>query len=384
VVFKSPKIVSTDPLAAEVPKSDCVHLVAFTRPPSVDVAAPAATALWRWKEEVLGDGNDRFVPRPRVTRRLAATILADAPLSLPLVECAVLGNCARLEIYAVTSAPVAADAVRHYVAAHLGRQVAAFQESQHRQPWFKLPDHEAAVWWPPENPAPIPEGSPHLKVLLVTESGAAAVTRHCCAVAAGLTGVDGRPFNPFSSREAHVMLQLKRTLEAVSRPATPPPLFGSPDAWSLPPPCGPRLRIILRAALEAGKAARNPASVPAILPLKGYGGNGRFSPPFSAAPAAARAAALSAAWELAVEPAVARCMAELKAQGNGAAIALLHQQTAALLARSEPDTDPRTMAAVRRAVARALHEPTLRLRAGDDVDPTEILADVRRLIASLT
>jgi hypothetical protein len=92
------------------------------------------------------------------------------------------------------------------------------------------------------------------------------ITDHLCRVAAGIAPRPRRPdreivFQPFSSRDSHIMLQLKRTLE-IAQDAT---------ATSLSIP------ILLRYALQAGKASRTEAKVPELQELRNYGtGNSKY------------------------------------------------------------------------------------------------------------
>eukprot|EP00667_Euglena_gracilis_P017071 EG_transcript_17936 len=236
-------------------------------------------------------------------------------------------------------------------------------------PLLRWPDDEQSIFyltvpdkWTPEMEAFAGSFS--------TATGAEAVIEHCCAVAAGLTGADGRPYNPFSARDAHVMLQLKRTLEAVaSPPVSGPALFvGLDSAAAQPAPCGPQLGLVLRAALAAGKAARDPSRVPAIAALRGYGGEGRYSVPISAAPARVRAAAEEAAWSEAVRPAVEGCAAQLAALRHSQRVAALRQSAEQLANAMVPNATDAAGAEVRRAVNRVLHPPTLALRQGLPVD----------------
>jgi len=100
-----------------------------------------------------------------------------------------------------------------------------------------------------------------LERVLVTIEGSHDVCRYLCRVASGMADRPSRPgrevpFRPFSSRDAHVMLQIKRTAE-VSK--------------------GARVRALFDASLQAGKAARDPSMVPELVPLKPYGTDGRYS-----------------------------------------------------------------------------------------------------------
>jgi hypothetical protein len=60
--------------------------------------------IWKWKDRVLGDGRDFFVPKPRILQTLQEWIIQQTQ---PLVdECAILSNCARFEVLLVLSSSV--------------------------------------------------------------------------------------------------------------------------------------------------------------------------------------------------------------------------------------------------------------------------------------
>ena len=74
--------------------------------------------------------------------------------------------------------------------------------------------------------------------------GPEVIARYLCLVATGLQSQSRRPdrnvvFRPFSSRDAHVMLQLKRTADIAS-------MMGN----------APNIKTLLDTALQSGKAAR--------------------------------------------------------------------------------------------------------------------------------
>ena len=85
---------------------------------------------------------------------------------------------------------------------------------------------------------------------------------HLSLVSAGMASRPRRPdretiFRPFSSRDAHILLQLKRTKEVAT---------------------GSLVNTVLEYALRAGKASRNPEKVPSLLELKSYGtGDSKYS-----------------------------------------------------------------------------------------------------------
>ena len=85
-------------------------------------------------------------------------------------------------------------------------------------------------------------------------NGIESIVHHLSLVAAGIASRPNRPnretiFQPFSSRDAHILLQLKRTKEVAK---------------------GSTINKILEFALRAGKAARNTDIVPEIEQLRSY------------------------------------------------------------------------------------------------------------------
>eukprot|EP00435_Cladocopium_sp_Y103_P042872 s406_g11.t5 len=184
-------------------KADLQQQTVTLRKPKDDVWACATRRCWAWKERLLGDGHDFFIPRPKTTRRLCGWLRSTATEELPVEEVAILGNCKRFDIYVALAQPVEA----HQAVAVEPLAVDAAQESWQLQRSLELRSGDA-------------------------------VTRYACSVAMALegrtrTGMDGC----WDGR-----LQLKRSLEAAT---------GGDDA-----PCGRRLLCIWRMALEAGKALR--------------------------------------------------------------------------------------------------------------------------------
>lgn len=215
--------------------------------------------LWKWKDAILGDGRDYFVPRPRTLKALQSYLLKDEHL---LQECVILSNCARFELLVFTQAPVPSSVVTEYISRRLVSQLASYQA---RKGMMAMP-----LDWP---------GSIHLDAPLVGKGSATTqqvcnfwtsrqdpeeIARHLSCIAAGLAPRPSRPdrpvvFRPFSSRDAHILLQLKRTLDT----------FGGSSSDMAAPAL--HLGKLLRVALEAGKAARDCHRVPELKELRAYG-----------------------------------------------------------------------------------------------------------------
>lgn len=182
-------------------------------------------------------------------------------------------------------------------------------------------------------------------------SGVEEVSHHLCLVAAGMALRPNRPdrpvpFQPFSSRDAHILLQLKRT-----------PFEG-----------GNRIKLLLNAALSAGKAARDPQQVPALEQLRrdyGETGNSKYS---IAPPAAVTEAAAKAAVDLAVIPAVKDCVERLQAMTRTEPIVQLRRRVDETLA---PQNDEEI-----KWLRKQLHAPTMDLREGRVVDIDALVQDL--------
>mmetsp|Transcript_32286 Transcript_32286/g.68292 ORF Transcript_32286/g.68292 Transcript_32286/m.68292 type:complete len:502 (+) Transcript_32286:95-1600(+) len=133
---------------------------------------------------------------------------------------------------------------------------------------------------------------------LVQIHGAHSISTHLCSVAIGLAHRPDRPssdvvFNPFSSQDAHILMQLKRTVEIISARGDQKKLNAASSSSrqkqnqkvpgrcrgtqtknkrqkkaTLHYPSRGRIKTLLDGALRAGKAARNERIVPEIATLK--------------------------------------------------------------------------------------------------------------------
>ena len=336
-------------------------------PPKDDSYSSSAEALvrecWKWKDSVLGDGRDYFVPRPktlmafhslfvgmeicvytdivhdaiadselelvlnRVSLQPQSTNNKTAPsLEIPMLqkdlsvakqsdssrcitkrfvieECVALSNCARFEILLVLKEEeeqqhrtndaikenislVRETAARISVAYHLWRQTRShksrsdslFQRSGLTS-WLDLPDSiDLSIF----NPISIDQSIDIVQLAqkFTSIEGARSISNHISLIAGGLAPRTNRPdrdviFRPYSSRDAHILLQLKRTAEVVS----------TLNVVEIQGGRG-RIKILLDCALSAGKAARNERIVPDIRQLKQFGSDG--TPPIGLANAVAK------------------------------------------------------------------------------------------------
>jgi len=105
--------------------------------------------------------------------------------------------------------------------------------------------------------------------------GIANVTRHLCEVAIGIAARPSRPgrevlFRPFSSRDSHITLQIKRSKEVSLHGICVYILFHLCVFVKLSVG-GSRIGMLFDASLQAGKRARNPNILPEVKDLKPYG-----------------------------------------------------------------------------------------------------------------
>jgi hypothetical protein len=234
-----------------------IHLLSLQWTPDDDAQkfSRVVKDTWRWKDAVLGDGHDFFKPKPRTLKALQS-FLRGGVNDGGVEECVVLSNCARFEILLVTSTGVDPTPV-------ISNMLLQQMESYRKRPiqmnlpldWAGVIDPNAATRG---GHVVVPSDQAQLVKHWTHVEGVRDVTDHLCHVAAGMAHRPRRPdreivFQPFSSRDAHVLLQLRRTLE-IAQDST-----------------ATYLSILLRYAIQAGKASRTQAKVPELQELRNYG-----------------------------------------------------------------------------------------------------------------
>eukprot|EP00986_Skeletonema_menzelii_P009385 scaffold4266_cov139-Skeletonema_menzelii.AAC.9 len=192
---------------------------------------------------------------------------------------------------------------------------------------------------------------------LLSMDGALKISSHLSLISGGLAPRPNRPdreviFRPYSSRDAHILLQLKRTVEVISV------ADGEEDGLE----SGKRsinsrgrIKTLLDGALSAGKAARNEDIVPEIKQLKEYGSDG--TPPRGVADVVAQAAI-----EKAIQPSVESCVARLTAMETADDITQLRQRVNEIA--SSIIQDSKDGANIAKMANELLHQPTILLREG--------------------
>ena len=242
--------------------------------------------IWKWKDAILGNGNHFIAPKPKQLKAVQSALIAQNSkkrkrklntksmesdfFTLSIDECAILSNCARLEIMMVVSTTIAHDdshrrqeldlILKTVVSNALMDQSRFFQSIPFPtilQEQLKSLDRRSTAISvtnisPQSNARVSSTNAMELRHCWTHFQGTEEVCRHLCLVAAGMATRPNRlsqpvEFQPFSSRDAHILVQLKRTLESTE---------------------GKVCQKILQSALAAGKACRNVEKVPEIAVLK--------------------------------------------------------------------------------------------------------------------
>jgi hypothetical protein len=290
-------------------------------------------ALWKWKDSTLGDGRDFFVPKPKTLKKLQDYLLK---YCTGLKECSILSNCARLDVLCTISttttqeqsspSPTTTSTNSNNVIAlsfeddtRRGIERPSVEQQQEQllldnvslcfasqmlyagsnppsmlsQLLFPTqmdrPDAVLNLDRPPADAVSYSKEGSYVLYNVQKElsthweiiRGPNAVLRYLCEVSAGMATRPRRPdrttqFQPFSSRDAHILLQLKRTKEIVS-------VSQQEESYNSDKSRDKGLTMVAKSivrdrhrqqlvvipllfeyALRAGKAARNPDIVPEL------------------------------------------------------------------------------------------------------------------------
>ena len=401
----------------------------FSLPPKDDkYKLPGETLVrecWKWKDSILGDGRDYFVPKPKALKAFQSLFLgmvidvvcidknnecspvevilsmpsSDSTVRLPLssrvdplfdqcatcsctfevVECVALSNCARFETIFVLeeqqqqtnidltqNITLCADIAGRYLTAYRLQQQISSQRTKSSSlleragltTWLDLPgavNTESNL----DNNLSDKQCSEIISLAqrLSSMDGALNLSSHLGLIAGGLAPRPNRPdrevvFRPYSSRDAHILLQLKRTVEVVS--VVDREEDGLESGKRSKNSRG-RIKTLLDGALSAGKAARNEDIVPEIKQLKEYGSDG--TPPKGVADVVAQAAI-----EKAVQPSVESCVARLTAMETADDITQLRQRVNEIA--SSLSQDSQNGSRLTKMANELLHQPTILLREG--------------------
>jgi hypothetical protein len=298
--------------------------------------------VWEWKDEMLGDGRDFFAPNQKALKKLQDVLMkhinGSTDFAITLDECAILSNCARFEILLVvsyehliqsndcraTQDQQLDEILKNSVSNSIMAQVEFHQTLSDQQRNNKLdqPDliQEGETF-------PTARGTHDLQNYWNHINGTNDVCHHLCLVASGMAVYPKWPlryveFRPFSSRDAHISWQLKRTLELAS---------------------GSKLQLILQSALVSGKACRNVDKVSEIFYLQAGMGHSKDD----------EEEAKLAAITKAINPVVCDCVEKLLAADQSLQIQELHTTVMSWSQNEEDATWLR----------KGLHQPTMALRA---------------------
>lgn len=297
-----------------------------------------------------------------------------------VVECVALSNCARFEIIFVLEekqnigdmnlgqniTQYATDIAGRYATAyHLHQQVSlkrtkssSLLESAGLSSWLDLPeaiDTQSNL----ENKISGKQCTEIIQLAqrLLSMDGALNLSSHLSLIAGGLAPRPNRPdreviFRPYSSRDSHILHQLKRTVEVVSviddkEEGLQKGMRGKNSRG--------RIKTLLNGALSAGKAARNEDMVSEIKQLKEYGSDG--TPPKGVADLVARAAI-----ERAIQPSVESCVARLTVMETAHDVTQLRQRVNEIAFSISQDS--KDASRLTKVANELLHQPTILLREG--------------------
>ena len=254
----------------------CISLYSLQWTPDECISKPVRD-VWKWKDGVLGDGRDFFVPKPKTISKLQQLLLTHVD---GLRECSVLSNCARFEVLCVwenNDTQISKESRIMEISSCLLKQVKYYDENKN-QFLFSLTqslDRPSVLLLTSSRDIKNDSNTEELQTIQELAkywecyNNPNKILWHLCEIAAGMAIRPRRPdraviFRPFSSRDAHILLQLKRTKEIVSSSSS------SSNTNTA--------NRILEYALRAGKAARNPKKVPSLKLLEGYGdGSSKYS-----------------------------------------------------------------------------------------------------------
>jgi len=186
-------------------------LLSFDLSPRV----PPLPLLGRWKEENLGSGADYMKPRTKHVRPLCKIVnnnLSPNPSSV-----AILANCARFDVFLTFEADIFdVHNVRRSVAQTIFEEAKLWETSGSGglnavKKFFDVPQP-----LPPSLTPSATDGGDITAAIIdhiTTIDTPTAIVNYLALAAAGLNNPKNRPFAPFSSRDAHIMLQIKRMME---------------------------------------------------------------------------------------------------------------------------------------------------------------------------
>jgi hypothetical protein len=404
---------------------------------------------WKWKDEVLGDGRDYFLPKSKTLRALQQyiilqqqqlyssitssdtnltsirnnhTVVDEAPYSIS--ECVILSNCARFEILLVVDAsanPLQAEdsntnksyvnEPQHQLMFHqqlqervvsdvsilLYAQVLSYQRNSNNNflaattSFLDRPnviDTNAMVQlretMGDNSNSSIREFTQHVQQIQQhwnVLNNVHAIISHLCAITVGIAPRPRRPdrmvlFRPFSSRDAHILLQFKRTTDIASTSITQTKATSvnhNTNNSNKSNKHSNRILLLLQYAIRAGKAARNPQKVPLLNTLRQqYGETGNSNKYDIVPPTHVMDEVVQSVHELVIYPIIQECVHHFDTMLESSATTKYQIQSLRCSALAMATTHEE-----RQYILSQLHGPTIYLRqrqrrlpsvSGDDND----------------
>ncbi len=382
------------------------------------------TYLKNWKYYILGDGGVYFDQRPKTLIKLNQLILDEIiqiynhhdhdktnNMNNVQVECAVISTCKRFEILITiesnhkqdkefTSAAICQENderefIKSIIVSFITKQILCHRHKLRLQSWIPL---LTLFVLPLDRPSRLQsintrtrEGIERVISTSTTSTtgnsrsriihqydelkqsldneikiihGQFDVANRLIHLASGL--LDRPKFRPFSSRDSHIISQLKRTLDASQRCSF------SMDEIHVPRKSivynnSKYTKILLDSALQGGKAARSPKVVPILDQLRDES-NGADGPIELSARAAEDAKLL------ALTPTLQSCLQRIKAMEASDLIASLYYDAMEIANGRGIDMDKDEGKSIRQM----LHKPATDMRLGNVVDVGKILDDIDR------
>ena len=317
--------------------------------------------IWKWKDMVLGDGRDYFLPKSNTLRALQKYIIQQTNIEIPksnvgqntvaysLSECVILSNCARFEVMIVVDTVNVIDddnleEMRHQFRQQLQdrvvsdlslllyAQVQSYNQNNRNSnnifasttSFMDRPDvidMNAMVTLHRNDPNVITNGynSSRDVTRQIQEmhkywnvlSNVTDIISHLCDITVGIASRPRRPdrmvpFRPFSSRDAHILLQFKRTTDIAT---TTKSSKATSSTNSNSKKHSNRILLLLQYAIRAGKAARNPQRVPILNTLRQqYGETGNSNKYDIIPPQSVMDQVLQSVHEIVIQPTVQECV----------------------------------------------------------------------------
>ncbi len=355
--------------------------------------------IWKWKDNVFGKGGIYFNSKLKSlgafhtylknhqTIQTSNSNNNDELLFYTVKSCVVLSNCARMDIllHFDDNDPLLMDGptsqqVLSYVSKCIATQITYWKKQPFRRFLSKLSldipsiiltttsmDDKVSPFLFSQSSKDTLEMIEFLESNLVVVKGNEQIARHYCLIASGLasrprithenenqhtTVSNNTIFRPFSSWDAHIMKQLKQTMEVCQ----------SSNCMS------PVTKLIFDFALQAGKAARNKKIVPILEELQTNPSNEQLM-----------CMAQKDVHKNAIEPTVKLCLSRLQALGASDSISGLYNQASTLLLvkyKIDISSDEG------RESRKLLHEPIMKLRQGQKIDIDKVLQEIEMNIVS--